>query len=119
MADPILIVEDDQDFCRLLEIYLGRAHALSIAHNAATAEAMLAQQSFRCVLFDVTLPDKSGWDLLPAIRRNPAGPIPIVMTGRSDTATTEQAAALGVEHIITKPATPLEIRALLQRVLGD
>lgn len=118
MSDPILIVEDDQDFCRLLEIYLSRAHTITFAHKAVDAERLLAHHQYCCVLFDVSLPDKSGWELLPAIRENAANPIPVAMTGRSDDATSEQAATLGVEHLITKPTTPMQIKALLNQLLG-
>lgn len=117
MPEPILIVEDDRDFCRLLKIYLGRTHNIIIAHTAADAEDLLTRERFCCVLFDVTLPDKPGWELLPAIRSNPANTTPVVMTGLSDTATTKQAAALGVEHVITKPATPMQIKAVLNQIL--
>ncbi len=117
MPESILIVEDDRDFCRLLNIYLGRTYNITIAHTVAEAENLLARERFCCVLFDVTLPDKPGWELLPAIRSSPANTTPIVMTGLSDTATAERAAAFGLEHIITKPATPMQIKAILNQIL--
>lgn len=118
MAQSVLIVEDDQGFCRLLEMYLGRNYAVTLAHNSADAAQLIAEHTYNCVLLDVTLPDRSGWDLFPLINQRSPETAKIVMTGLSDDATKERARTLGVHDIVLKPATPMQVKSVLQSVLS-
>jgi DNA-binding response OmpR family regulator len=113
----VLIVEDDSGFSRLLEIYLGRSHAVTLAHTIQDAMIILDQQSFDCVVLDLNLPDGSSWDLLRKLSHEHASTHTLVITGLSDEHTVELASALGAGLVRAKPVTPRDIKSAIDRLL--
>jgi CheY-like chemotaxis protein/CHASE3 domain sensor protein len=82
----ILVVEDDavarESTCRLLE---GRDVETVAVGSAAEALAKLREATFDCMVLDLTLPDRSGFELLDEMSRMEGASFPpvIVYTGRS------------------------------------
>lgn len=69
MQKPILIVDDDSDLCQMLSMVLTReGMSTSIVHNGDAALDWLANRQAAAVLLDVRLPDKSGLDVIRAIK---------------------------------------------------
>jgi PAS domain S-box-containing protein len=100
----ILIVDDEQPIRKLLQRYLEAAgHACRTAENAAAAKAALQRHSFDLVLSDITMPGKSGIDLLRHVREHHPD-LPVIMVSVIDDphAVTE-ALELGVYGYIVKP----------------
>lgn len=119
MSRSVLVVDDDTNFCRLLEIYLGRSYTIKIANSVGEAEPLLELETFDCAVLDVTLPDRPGWELVEAISKgSPETPI-LLMTGLSDAATVERASALGVHTLLVKPQTPLEVKNTIDNLLVE
>jgi PAS domain S-box-containing protein len=77
----VLHVEDDADLHHIVAT-IGRDFAdFDIAHNLAEARAKLALERYSLVVLDIGLPDGSGWELLPDLKRlNPEPPV-IVLSG--------------------------------------
>ena len=77
----VLHVEDDADLHRIVAT-IGRDFAdFDLAHNLVEARAKLAQERYSLVVLDIGLPDGSGWELLPDLKRlNPEPPV-IVLSG--------------------------------------
>lgn len=68
----LLLVEDSQVLCEVLERNLrARGHAILVAHDVASAWAILQACDIDLILLDINLPDSTGWDLLRAIERAP------------------------------------------------
>ena len=116
MMASVLLVEDDPNISRLLEIYLARDFDIRRAGTAQDAMEAIAANSFDIALLDITLPDRPGWDLLTLLRnKHPATKI-LVMTGRPDAEAQQRALAMGAQRVC-KPITPAEVKTALQALL--
>ncbi|GGI78325.1 two-component system response regulator [Shewanella gelidii] len=106
LNETILIVDDDE-MTRLLLVQALVSLGVSTIEAVDGEEAM--QQFERhlpeLVLLDVDLPKCNGFEVCKAIRRTPKGAdVPIVMiTGKDDTASIEQAYQFGATDFIVKP----------------
>lgn len=82
----LLIVEDDSELRRNLELLLGRDQLQIVAVGTlAGALEQLSTVTFDCVVMDLSLPDGSGYDLLEHMAGNDDVGFPpvIVYTGRA------------------------------------
>ncbi len=77
----ILIVEDDADIARLIQVYLRRAgYRTIIATDAASGLLRARDDAPDLITLDVMLPDADGFTLLEWLKRDPATrEIPVVM----------------------------------------
>lgn len=99
----ILVVDDEPQIRRLLKTSLGAQKFQVVeANNAANALKKLSGETIDLVILDLGLPDQSGLDLIPLIRRDFSMPI-IVLSVRSDEAGKVRALELGADDYITKP----------------
>jgi hypothetical protein len=82
-AKKLLLVEDDEEQRRTIRELIGNSSAmLTDAENAQQAIDRLRDERFDCVVLDLLLPDRSGFDLIDQIRaEHPHLPI-IVYTGK-------------------------------------
>ena len=81
----ILVVDDDRSVCNLLsQIITGLGHECAQAHTIAEGKAAATAGLYDIIFLDVSLPDGSGLDLLPALRRQPAPPEVIIITSAGD-----------------------------------
>lgn len=85
MADKkrILIVEDDQVIQALYTTIAERLGAEAVAvGNAADAKARLSEEArFDLILVDLIMPQKSGWEFLDELSRDPkTASIPVIVT---------------------------------------
>ncbi len=77
----VLIVDDNRDLRELLTDLLKVEHQVSEAATGAELQTLLAQEAPDVVLLDVKLPDASGLDLLPGIKKRWPDTEVIVLTG--------------------------------------
>jgi CheY-like chemotaxis protein len=104
-VDKILIVDDDQDFVRLLSRILDnpvRHYQTSSARNGQEGLAMLRYRQPDLVLVDLALPDMSSTAFIELVRQDPAGQIiPIIALMNPDEG--QPRAALAGPITLTKP----------------
>lgn len=85
---PVLLVEDEDQLCRFISIFLGK-EGYDVRRAASIEQARLMLQELRpvAVLADVHLPDGNGLDFLKEIRQRPAlAGVPfLVLSGRDRT----------------------------------
>jgi len=112
----IVVIEDDVTFLDLLRVHLASAgHEVLTAEDAALGLRAVITEAPDLILLDLTVPYLDGFEMIKALRHDPATKsIPvIVLTGRGDDETFAQARKLGASHFLTKPvARDVLIRAI-------
>jgi len=69
-AATALVVDDDPDMCRILELALASAGCIATTVGSARgAIALFADHPFPVVFVDARLPDMDGWRLIEDLRR--------------------------------------------------
>lgn len=111
----ILIVDDDEVFCRTLATALGRrGYATCVAHDAEDAMRAARDQRPDFAVVDLRLPGQSGLMLIKRLREVLPDARMVVLTGFGSIATTVDAIKLGACYYLTKPANADEILAALR-----
>ncbi len=114
MCKEILVIEDEPQLARLVEMHLEDAGCrVTPAHNGGDGLAAAARQQFDLVVLDLMLPDIDGLDVCRELRSR-KGYIPILMlTARSGEVDRVLGLELGADDYLTKP---FSIRELVARV---
>jgi two-component system alkaline phosphatase synthesis response regulator PhoP len=120
--ERILVVDDDKEIVRLVRGYLEKdGYQVFIAYNGDTALHTLRRERPDCVVLDLMLPDRDGYEITRMVRADrqlAATPI-IMLTARVDDMDKILGLELGADDYVTKPFNPREVvarvRALLRR----
>jgi len=115
-AAPILIVEDDQAFARIVEALAQRQNIQTVHADSGQAALSIAQeQPLAGVLLDLGLPDMSGWEVLARLKANSrTRDLPVHIVSASDeTSRTAEAGAIG---FLVKPASRDEVIQAMSKV---
>src|SRR6201991_613001 len=115
----ILIADDDSALRTVLNQALGRAgYEVRTTGTAAGLWRWIAAGDGNLVITDVVLPDESGFDLLPRIKRmRPDLPI-LVMSAQNTLLTAITAAERGAFEYLPKPFDLKELTSVVQRALA-
>jgi DNA-binding response OmpR family regulator len=113
----VLVVDDDDDIASLLRDYLeADGHGVLVASEALTALDLLRQHEVDCVILDVMMPGRSGFDLLREVRQD--GDVPILMlSALGENSDKLRGLGLGADDYIVKSATAAEVVARVRAVL--
>ena len=122
----ILVIDDDPLVRFTLRRVLGRAtaaaaHEIVEAGSADAGVAAAEEGVFDLALVDMIMPERSGLDVLPALRVLQPGMRLIAISGgaRSDSGSMlATAAQQGVTGVLRKPFTARELRDVVDRALG-
>lgn len=123
-AAPAVLVLDDEELLReSLALYLEtQGFAVLQAGSAEEALALLPQHPCRAAVVDIRLPGLTGLDFIARAHADWPGMRFVVYTGSPGVRLGPEleAAGLGPEDIIAKPAAGLEVlAAALRRILGE
>lgn len=115
----ILVIEDDLTFSRILEGFLSKnGFTVVVSHKGQDGLKAFADGKIDLVLLDYRLPDMTGMDVLPELKKlSPTVPV-IIMTSFSDIRTAVRAMKMGAFEYITKPVNPDELLMLVQQALA-
>ena len=81
-AQPrVLHVEDDADLHQVIRGMAGSRFEFVHASSLAEARTLLGRARYDLVLLDLSLPDGSGWELLPLLRQQTPAPRVIILSG--------------------------------------
>lgn len=108
----ILIVEDEPSIVESLEFILRRAgFEIDTVTDGAEALSRLRRNSYSGLILDIMLPGMNGFDVLRAVRADPAlaGLPVIVLTAKGQANDRRAAEAIGATAFITKPFSNAEI----------
>lgn len=113
----ILLVDDDPNIARLVQLYLEKEHfEVKTADRGDDALALFRKLPPDLMLLDVMLPGMDGWQVLKAVRKTSSIPI-IMLTARDETFDKVLGLELGADDYITKPFDPKELVARVKAVL--
>ena len=113
----ILIVDDDQNICELLRLYLAKeGYETLIAHDGEKALELFEQNKPNMVLLDVMMPKMDGWEVCRRIRAQANTPI-IMLTAKGETFDKVLGLELGADDYVVKPFDSKEVVARIKAVL--
>ena len=114
----ILVVEDEPGIALGLETDLRlEGYDVEIARDGDSGLRRAREGAFDLVLLDVMLPRKDGFSICREIRRAGLPVSIIVLTAKSQEAEKVLGLELGADDYVTKPFSPLELRARIKAVL--
>lgn len=118
MGERILIVEDEAQLARMLELELGyEGYEVCKAGNGWEGLEMAKSQHPDLVLLDIMLPELSGLEVLRRLRRD-GDDVPVVLlTARDNVADKVAGLDAGANDYITKPFAIEELLARLRCAL--
>ncbi|GED68620.1 DNA-binding response regulator [Brevibacillus reuszeri] len=111
----ILLVEDDKTIASGLEYSLQQDQFSTVlCHDVASAKKVITEQldQFSLCLFDLSLPDGSGYELCKMVKQHSDIPV-IFLTAVDDEVNVVMGLDMGADDYITKP---FRIRELLSRI---
>ena len=114
----ILIVDDEEDLCEILQYNLGNAgYITEVAHSAEEAEKRLIN-NFDLILLDVMMGAISGFKFADKLRNENKINIPIIFLTAKDTENDILTGfSLGADDYISKPFSVNELTARVKAVL--
>ena len=114
----ILVVEDEPGIAMGLQEDLTlEGYQVEIAHDGETALRRARENPFGLILLDVMLPKKDGFQVCRELRRSGTTTPIILLTARAQEAEKVLGLQLGADDYVTKPFSPLELRARIEAVL--
>ena len=113
--NSILLVDDDKSILRSLMSFLqGYGYSVDTAETGKEAIEKIQTRQYVAAVFDVTLPDISGTELLLKIPKKASQMLKIVMSGLSTREVGFLAADNGADEYLVKPINPLELLKLIR-----
>ena len=113
----VLIVDDDQNICELLRLYIEKeGYDPIVVNDGEAAITALSEHNPKLILLDVMLPKLDGWQVCREVRK--VSDIPIIMlTAKGETFDKILGLELGADDYISKPFDTKEVMARIKAVL--
>jgi len=118
----ILIVDDDPDILRLVEVVLKRAgFNVATAKNGMDAINHLQTEVPSLMLLDVAMPGMNGFDVLSKVKADEkTKSMPIMMlTARSQKEEIVKAIQMGAQNYMVKPFDSKELITRIKKIIGE
>ena len=117
MQYKILIVDDDENICELLRLYLEKdGFETIVANDGEQAVHYASKYSPDLILLDIMLPKLDGWQVCREIRKTSVTPI-IMLTAKGETFDKILGLELGADDYVSKPFDTKEVIARIKAVL--
>jgi|GEM_PF-4932091 len=114
----ILIVDDDQQVCRLLSgILNSEGRVVESAGSLTEALEILNREMVNVLLLDLYLPDGNGLELLSQLKKVGPAPVIIMMTAFGDWESHVKSYNLGAFYFLDKPFQLTQVRTLVEHGL--
>ncbi|ROQ20340.1 MULTISPECIES: response regulator transcription factor [Marinimicrobium] len=113
----LLLIDDDQELCQLLNEYLtAEGFEVDVAHDGEQALEQVNRGHYAAIILDVMLPKRSGFDVLKSVRQKYTTPV-LMLTAKGDTIDRVVGLEIGADDYLPKPCDPRELVARLRAVL--
>lgn len=117
----ILVVDDEEGFCHLMEVLFKRAgYKTLIANNGADGLRIASAEHPDLVILDEMMPGMTGSEVCVQIKSNPElATIPVIMhTAHVKLFDRAHIEAIGADAVLHKPSLPREIMATVEQMLA-
>lgn len=114
----VLVVDDEvsvREGCR--RILSRKGYQVETAAGGEEGLAKAKEHCFDLILIDIKMPDMDGVELLQAVRNLSPDTVYIIITGYATLELAVRTTKLGAYDFVTKPFTPDELLALVERAL--
>ena len=116
-AGKILVVDDDQNICELLRLYIEKeGFEVRIANDGRKALEIFEEQNPDLIMLDIMLPELDGWQVCREIRKKSQCPI-IMLTAKGEVFDKVLGLELGADDYVVKPFETKEVVARIEAVL--
>ncbi len=118
----VLICDDNGSVRTLLGVIVDTSPGLRVAGDAADGNEAIIQATRlqpEVIVLDLAMPNLSGLEALPELRRVAPGAQIVVFSGFAAASVAEQAIALGAVSYLEKGATPAAIVATIEEALAN
>ena len=113
----VLIVDDDQNICELLRLYIEKeGYDTRIANDGKAALEVFDEYNPDLIMLAIMLPELDGWQVCREIRKKSQCPI-IMLTAKSEVFDKVLGLELGADDYVVKPFEAKEIVARIKAVL--
>jgi DNA-binding response OmpR family regulator len=117
MEASILIIDDDEELCQLLEEFLVlEGFTVSCRHDGNAGLQRCLDHDYDALVLDIMLPGLPGLEVLKRLRRHTDLPV-LMLTARGEATDRILGLELGADDYLPKPFNPLELAARLRAIL--
>ena len=117
MQDHILLVEDDESICELVEKYLTKeGFSITTANDGEQAIVQFSKGTFDLILLDIMLPNLDGLEAMKIIREKSSIPI-VIMSAKDQDIDKALGLGLGADDYISKPFSMIELLARVKATI--
>lgn len=119
----VLICDDDKNICEILKVYcesMGCFKNIILAHDGIMATQKLANQKFAVILLDISMPKKTGYDLIGDIDHSDINSIEsvLIVSGTLEKNLLSKILASGVKNFMVKPFDEKQFQDKVLKILG-
>ena len=113
----ILIVDDDKEIVKAIEIYLGKEnYTIFKAYDGNQTLEQISKNNIQLVILDIMMPNKNGLETLEQIRKDKNIPV-IMLSAKSEDIDKINGLNTGADDYITKPFNPIELIARVNALM--
>ena len=113
----ILVVDDDKEIVKAIEIYLGKENYKIIkAYDGEQALEEIKKNEIQLVILDIMMPNKDGLETLEEIRKDKNIPV-IMLSAKSEDIDKINGLNIGADDYVTKPFNPIELIARVNALI--
>jgi DNA-binding response OmpR family regulator len=117
MARKILVVDDEKLIVKGIKFSLEQdGMEVSVAYDGEAAVDLIRHNKFDCILLDVMLPKKNGFEVCQQVRDFSDVPI-IMLTAKGEDINKILGLDYGADDYITKPFNILEVKARIKAII--
>jgi len=116
MSIRLLVIDDEEDIRRLVQIKLSKAgYEVTTANDGEEGIALALENKPEVVVSDVMMPGKDGYQVVAELREKLADnpPVMILLTAKNQKSDVMEGLAGGADDYVTKPFSP---RELIERI---
>lgn len=115
----ILVVDDEVEFCSLLQEYFKDQYTIKVAYDGREALRQIREFQPDCLLLDLRMPEMDGIAVLKSLKDSGSGIKVLVVTASGKMETAQECLELGALDYLIKPIELDEVAGKIQFALGN